>query len=204
MYLQNESLINRIREISAEAARRSKGQIGFEEHIALPEYGQIILRFSLETKTVSPDELDRWEALLYEIVGDEFLVDFMGSVYEKAGVDLHAAEHYFAAMADRYAGEELTPSVHAAGIREDAVYLLKKAGLSADTSVWEIQVDGSELLLLIFGKSGKPVRAVEEQPGLLVGEVDETACLGLFKAALYAKRNHISLARVLLAEDGVS
>ena len=69
MYLQNESLINRIREISAEAARRSKGQIGFEEHIALPEYGQIILRFSLETKTVSPDELDRREALLYEIVG---------------------------------------------------------------------------------------------------------------------------------------
>ena len=70
--------------------------------------------------------------------------------------------------------------------------------------MWEIQVDGSELLLLIFGKSGKPVRAVEERPGLLVGEVDETACLGLFKAALYAKRNHISLARVLLAEDGVS
>lgn len=204
MYLQNESLINRIREISTEAARRSKGQISFEEHIALPEYGQIILRFSLETKTVSPDDLDRWEALLYEIVGDEFLVDFMGSVYEKTGVDLQAAEHCFAAMADRYAGEELAPSVHAAGIRADAAYLLKKAGLSADARVWEIQVDGSELLLLIFGKSGKPVRAVEGQAGLFVGEVDETACLGLFKAALYAKRNHISLARVLLAEDGVS
>ena len=200
MYLQSERLINRIREISTEAALRSKGQISFEEHIALPEYGQIILRFSLETKTVSPDELDRWEALLYEIVGDEFLVDFMGSVYEEAGVDLHAAEHCFAAMADRYAGEELAPSVHAAGIREDAAQLLRVAGLSPKIRVWEIQPDGDELLLLVFGKSGAPVMAVERQAGLFVSEVDESTCRGLYKAALYARRKRISLARLLLGK----
>lgn len=199
MYLKSEGLLSRIREIAAEADRRTQGQIRYEEYIALPAYGQIILRFTLEAEHVSPDDLDRYEALLYEIVGDEFLIDFMGSVYRRAGVDLSDTEARFAEMAARYGGEELDPSVHAAGIRADAVRLLEKAGLPPDRRVWEIQIDGGELLLLVFGKGGTPLRAVDDS--LTVGEVGELPCLGLFRAAVHAKKAKVSLAGLLLDEQ---
>lgn len=196
MYLNSEGLLSRIREIAAEADRRTQGRLRYEEHIALPAYGQIILRFTLEAERVSPDELDRYEALLYEIVGDEFLIDFMGSVYRRAGADLADMDARFAEMAARYADEKLDPSVHAAGIRADAAKLLEKAGLSPGARVWEIQADGDELLLLVFGKSGTPLRTVDDS--LKAGEVDELPCLGLFRAAVHAKKAKVSLARVLL------
>ena len=196
MYLKSEGLLRRIREIAAEADRRSQGKIRYEEYIALPEYGQIILRFAYEADPVSADDLDHAEALLYEIVGDEFLVDFMGSVYRRAGADLSDTEARFAEMAARYGGEELAPSVHAAGIRADAACLLEQAGLPPDRRVWEIQIDGDELLLLVFGGSGAPFQAVTD--GLTVGEVDEKPCLGLFRAAIRAKTNRVSLLRLLL------
>ena len=55
--------------------------LSYEEYIALPYYGQIILRFMLHEDTVTLDDLDRYENLLNSIVGDEFLTDFMGTVY---------------------------------------------------------------------------------------------------------------------------
>ena len=47
MYIQSEKLQARIREISREAARQSGGVIAFEEFVAVPYYGQIVLRYML-------------------------------------------------------------------------------------------------------------------------------------------------------------
>ncbi len=43
MYILSDELQKRIREISREAARQSGGVIAFEEFVAVPYYGQIVL-----------------------------------------------------------------------------------------------------------------------------------------------------------------
>ena len=49
----------------------------------MPYYGgNIILRFDLKKEKVTLDELDQYEALMYEIVKDDFLIDFMGDIYK--------------------------------------------------------------------------------------------------------------------------
>ena len=202
MYLLGEELRLRIGEIAETAARRSQGAMKLEEFIALPYFGQIILRFELEKAAFTLAELDRYESLLYEIVGDEFLVDFMGSVYQKAGVDPATMEARFAEMAVKYAGERVAPSVHSEGIRKDAELLLERAGLDRSEKVWEIQVEDGALLLLTMGREPAAVRDLGGEPRLLVGRIREEDGLGLLQAALYAKRNRVSLARLLL-ENGL-
>ena len=201
MYLKNEALLSRIQSIAAEAATRSQQRIAYEEYIALPYFGQIILRFTLSTETVTLDELDRYESLLYEIVGDEFLIDFMGSVYRSAGVDYSRAEATFSAMAAVYAEESVFPSLHADGIRRDAALLLKSAGLPVNAPVWEIQIGDDEMLLLLLGEQHKSAEQVGTTPALSVGTVDQRPCVGLLKAAFYAKRNHVTLARLMLSAE---
>ena len=199
LYLLGQGLQNRIDRIAEEAESRSKGEIRFEESIALPYYGQIILRFSLERDEVSMTDLDACEALLYEIAGDEFLVDFMGSVYRKAGVDYTRLGETLVRLAAELPNEELPPSVHSAGIRADAAYLLKKAGLEPTEKVWEIQIEDGEQLLLLMGRCDRPIKVSDDCPGLRVAEVREEPCIGLMKAAVYARKRGISLARLLAA-----
>ena len=47
MYILSEELQERIRKISHEAAQQSGGVIAFEEFVAVPYYGQIVLRYML-------------------------------------------------------------------------------------------------------------------------------------------------------------
>ena len=47
MYILSEKLQERIREISREAVRQSGGVIAFEEYVAVPYYGQIVLRYKI-------------------------------------------------------------------------------------------------------------------------------------------------------------
>jgi hypothetical protein len=197
MYILEERLISRIRQIAEEAADRSSGQVVYEEYIALPYDGQIILRFSVSQDRITMQDLDHYENLLYEIVKDEFLIDFMGSVYKKAGVDYTNLEARLKELSGQLAGEQITPSVHSAGLREDAEYLLKIAGLPSGQRVWEIQPDGDEWALLISGNQNRKIKEVQSFVRLYVGEVNEEACTGLIWAAFYAKRNHVSIARIL-------
>ena len=90
MYLTNEKLLKRIQDISNEAELASNHALSFEEYIALPFFGQIILRFTLNLDKYTLDDLDRYESLLNDIAGEEFMTDFMGVVYKKVGVELQS------------------------------------------------------------------------------------------------------------------
>ena len=103
MYITGEAVTRRIAEIAKEADARSGHTISYEEYIAIPYIGQIILRFNLNQEAFTPDDLDRYERMLAEIAGDEFLVDFMGSVYRKAGVDFSGLWDRLAGMKEQYA-----------------------------------------------------------------------------------------------------
>ncbi len=198
MYLSNDVLQNRINEIAAQAETRSDGIIRYEERIALPYYGTIILRFSLASVSASLEDLDCQEALLYDIVGNEFLVDFMGSVYQSAGVPYENWEQTLAGFADKFKDEAWKPTVHAAGIQSDAKALLQKAGLDPNLAVWEIQPEDDETLLLVMGEAEKVLaQAMDGEKPLRVVEIPHKPCRGLFLAACYAKRNRVSLGRLL-------
>ncbi len=198
MYIYSEYLKKRIEEIAVQVKERTKGIVSYEEFIAIPYFGNIILRFNLEMEHYVIDDLDNYEKLLYDIVGDEFLVDFMGSVYKKVGVDFSNQEEQYAKMAEKYKDECIESSIHAVGIRDDAKILLDKAGIDNNKDVWEIQVDDNDLVLLILGDNNRKIKEISDQRNLYVGEVNKTSCTGLIKATYYAKRNHISVARILL------
>lgn len=200
MFLLGKELGDRIRQVADEALHRSRGAVRFAEFIALPYFGQIILRFTLAEGDGSLAALDRWEGLLYELVGDEFLVDFMGDDYRRAGIDYADIEERYAAFAEAFADEAVPPGLYHDRLREDAAELLKTAGFFPDEKVWEIQVSEDGLLLLLLGQSNRLLREADAA-GVTVAEVDERPCTGLIQAAFYAKRNHISLGR-LLAGDG--
>lgn len=198
MYLSNDKLQKRINEIAAQAETRSDGMIRYAERIALPYYGAIILRFSFTSASFSLEELDRYEALLYDIVGDEFLIDFMGSVYQSAGVRYENWEQTLAAFADEYKDEAWKPTVHAVGIQSDAKALLQKAGLDPNLAVWEIQPEEHETLLLVMGEAENCLAQITDGGKLIrVVEIPGKPCRGLFLAACYAKRNRVSLGRLL-------
>ena len=198
MYLESEKLLARIQEISKEAEIKSNHMLSYEEYIALPYYGQIILRFMLHEDTVTLDDLDRYENLLNSIVGDEFLTDFMGTVYKKSGLDYSKMNQRMIEMATQFQNEAVTDSIHAEGIRADAVSLLKLVNLDINSPVWEIQVEDKEYILLLLGKERKEILTIDEPISLSVVEVDSRTCSGLIKAAFFCKRNHISLGRALL------
>ncbi len=162
MYLTNELLVNRIQEISQRTELMSDHALSFKEYIALPFFGQIILRFMLNLDEYTLDDLDRYESLLNEIAGEEFMTDFMGVVYKKVGVDFSTLDQRLTEMTSQFMDEEIHDSIHANGIREDAAALLKRAGLDTNIPVWEIQVEEDEYNLLLLGKDNKLLLTADE------------------------------------------
>ena len=84
MFIKSPELLERIQKVSDDINKRSGGLIVFEEYIAVPIFGFVTLRFELLSEEVTRAELDGYERLMQEAAGDEFQVDFMGSVYKKA------------------------------------------------------------------------------------------------------------------------
>lgn len=124
MFINSEQLINKIKLVSNEIALRSNGKITFEEYISLPYYGYIILRFNLNENCYSIADLDRYEAMMYDCVKDDFLIDFMGNVYRKIGIDYCKMDKLFSECLDCYRNEKLNPSSYAKLIENDAKHLL--------------------------------------------------------------------------------
>ena len=190
-------LQERIRAAAQTAEEQTGHMVKYEESVALPYFGQIILRFTVNTEEITFDQLDRYERILNEICGDEFLSDFMGSVYRKAGADYSGLEETLQSFAVKYADEKVIPSVHAAAVREEADRLLELAGLSAGMPVWEIQEEEDAVILLIMGNESRRLKEVDAPFRILVNEVPSEQCTGLVKAAFFAKRSGISLGRLL-------
>ena len=198
MYINSEALKVRIDEIAREANERIDRPIHLEEYIAIPCFGQIILRFMLEGEDYTLEDLERYERELYQIAGDEFLVDFMGSVYRKAGVDYEDLDRTMLLMEQKYREEPILSSVHSEGIRADARELLRVAGMDPGRKVWEIQLEDGAFTLLLMGTENRTIREMEEPVRLAVMETKEAACTGLMKAAMRSKRLGVSLGRLMM------
>ncbi len=198
MFVNSEELKNKIQIVSNKIALRSNGKIVFEEYIALPFYGYIILRFNLNDKHYTAADLDRYEAMMYEYAKDDFLIDFMGEIYRNIGIDYQKMDKLFADCLDFYHDEPLYASAYANLLDRDARHLLKLCGLADDLPVWEIQIE-EEIQLLILGNKSEPLGQFNKD-GMTINVyvVASKACKGLTAAVFYAKRNNISLASALL------
>ena len=198
MYITSPELLQRIDAIANAIQAKSHGAILYEEYIALPHCGQIILRFNLQSTDFTLQELDQYESLLHKTVGEDFLIDFMGTVYRALGVDYTHMDELFRHCGEVYADEPILPSNCAAALRDDARSLLSLCGLDPAQPVWEIQPE-EELHLLLYGSKNAPLGQYSAG-GLTirVSTADSVACNGLTKAAFFAKRTGISLARALL------
>ena len=198
MINNNKQFLKRLEEIKCRISNDTNGLIEYEEFIVIPHFEFIILRFILNKETITIDELDKYETYLYQIVGDDFLVDFMGSVYKKAGVDFSSLEAKLRELNKRL-NKEQTNIVcpFAKEISNDKNELLSVGGFPLDSDVWEIQYDEDGIALIILGNQNRVIKEIDNNPPIVVREVSREECFGLIKAALYAKRNKTSLARLI-------
>ncbi len=198
MYCISKEFTEKIHTYTNQIEEKSNGVLVFEEYIPLPHFGNTVLRFNICKDTYTLEDLDAYEALMQDIVKDEFLVDFMGSVYQKVGFEPQMFEEKFIKCYHRYKHIPITPRDYQKLLEEDARSLLKICGFPPDVRVWEIQTD-EEISLFILGKENRGIGTYRfEEKELHVYEVEETSCVGLMKAILYAKEQRISMVRVLL------
>lgn len=80
---------------------------------------------------------------------------------------------------------------------EECRKLLRACGLSEDAEVWEIQSGEEPALLLLGDRNGLLGRADCGETTVKIYTAERTACEGLMKAAIHAKRNGISLMRAI-------
>ena len=198
MFIDSEIFNNHITKIKETIDKLTNHKIVFEEYIVVPYFGFIILRFNLNDDSVSLDDLDKYERQLYEIVGPDYLVDFMGSTYRKVGVVFSNFSDKLRRLFNIYKNENIEFNApYKKDIQNDANELLIKAGLNTKEKVWEIQIEDDEINLLILGKENRLIKTIEGQTRINVQEVKEEECTGLVKAIFYAKRNKVSLGRLL-------
>ncbi len=198
MFINSEQLKKRIQLVSSEIALRSGGRVTFVEYISLPYYGYVILRFNLNENQYSFADIDRYEAIMYDCVGDEFLIDFMGGIYRNIGINYRKMDKLFADCLNIYGDEKLSKSTYAEMIEDDAKQLLALCGLPTNLPVWEIQIE-DEIQLLLLGNSNESLgRYCKDGIVINVHQVASTPCEGLIAAVFYAKRNNVSLANALM------
>ena len=198
MICDNKDFLRTLKEIKNRVSNETNGLIEYKEFIAIPHFGFIILRFILNKETVTLDELDEYEHYLYKIVGNDFLVDFMGAVYKKAGVDFSSLGAKLKELNKRLTKEQSNiVCPFAKEINNDKNELLSVGGFPLDSDVWEIQYDEDGIALIILGNQNRVIKEIDNNPPIVVREVSREECFGLIKAALYAKRNKTSLARLI-------
>ena len=194
MFIESDELIARINALSEQIFEQTHHNVVYEEYIAIPFFGgNIILRFNMNTNTYTLDDLDYYETIMNRIVGNEFLIDFMGDVYRNAGVDYTNIEAKFRDFNVKYQYITIPDSVYSTRVCADAQYLLGKCGLPDNTPVWEIQVE-HPMPLLILGNSHRLIKRIDD---IEVIETEREPCEGLIKATFYAKKKGISLGRMM-------
>lgn len=198
MFITSKQLKERVQTVSNEITLKSGGKVTLEEYIFLPYYGYVILRFNLNENYYTLADVDRYESMMYDCVGDEFLIDFMGDVYRNIGIDYHKMDKLLADCFDFLKDEKLFKSSYAEMIENDAKQLLALCNLPTNLPVWEIQIE-EEILLILLGDSNKSLgRYMKDDAVINAFQVASKPCAGLISAAFYAKRNNVSLGNVLL------
>ena len=198
MFTEGKMFCKQLNQIKDKVAILTDCKVTFEEYVVVPYFGFIILRFNLKDDFTSLDDLDKYETKLCEIVGNDYLVDFIGSIYRSAGVNFETLPNELKRLSNEYINEniEFDPP-YKQNIQKDAESLLVKVGLTLDYKVWEIQIEEDEINLLILGKDNRLIKTVQDKTKINVIETNEEECTGLVKAIFYARRNKISLARLL-------
>jgi hypothetical protein len=197
MFLTGDWLQDRLIALDEQVQEATQGAVRREEHIALPYFGQIIVRFQTN-EAAALEEVDAWERKLQRLVGDDFLVDFMGSVYRRLGVDYRRLDEIVERLGQRFKDEPMCEGPFAEQIEADAQALLLLCGMPETAPVWEIQWEEGEYALLLLGQENRPLRTVEGEPPIHVMEVNGVLCEGLMRAAFAAKRMGVSLGRLML------
>lgn len=190
------------KKLIAEAVRlvpeRTGRRVTFTEYILLPHFGgNVMLRFGLADGTVTKDELDALESLLYETVPEGFLCDFMGSVYRRAGFHIPHLDEKLRRCAEVYSEEEIPRSPFADEVEAECRDRLRGCGLPEDAEIWEIQEGDEPMVLLLGDRSEQLGEAEYAAMPVGLGVAERTACEGLMKAAMFAKRSGISLMRAV-------
>ena len=188
MINENKTFLEKIEGIKSRISNETNDLIEYEEFIAIPHFGFIILRFNLNKETTTIDELDKYETYLYQIIGNEFLIDFMGSVYKKVGVDFTSLGTKLKELNQRFDEEQcdiLCPFIKE--INEDKNELLNLTDYPLDSDVWEIQYDEDGIALILLGSQNRVIKELDSNPSIVVREVSKEECFGLVKATFYAK-----------------
>ena len=194
--LISTELLHRIDEIADNISSATNGIVQFEEYILLPYYENIVLRFDLALNEYTLDDLDEYERIIYKIVGNEFLTDFMGNVYRKVGTFYDNLNDTLKTCAVNLK-EAITPSVYSEAMLSVTDQLQKLCGLSENEKIWEVQPDDEPLILLLAKEEGTMRSLSVNGQCYHIGTVDEQCCEGLMQAIFCAKRTNCSLARIL-------
>ncbi len=198
MYCTSNEFISRMRVYIDEIEEKSEGVLVFVEYIPLPFFGNTTLRFDIKKESYTLEDLDAYEAFMQDIVQDAFLVDFMGSVYQRVGFEPWMYEEKFRRCYHKYQDVPIVAREYQQELRKDAAFLLRKCGLPIDARVWEIQNE-EEIALFVFGAQNRKIGTYAlEDNAIQVYEVEEVPCIGLMRAIMYASLQHISMVRVLL------
>ena len=104
MFMTGEWLQQRLAALNKRVLEATNGSVHLEEHIALPAYGQIIARFQTDSVS-SITEVDELERQIQGLAGEEFLVDFMGSVYRQLGVEYSRLDEINERLGQRFKEE---------------------------------------------------------------------------------------------------
>ena len=151
MFLTGAWLRERIVELDRRVRSVTDDLVRMAEYIALPCFGgQIIVRFTVEN-IITLEKADELERKLRELAGDEFLVDFMGSVYRRLGVDYSRLDEIAERLGKRFKDEPLYKGPYAEFIEADARTLLSQCDFPQTVPVWEIQWEDEEYALLLMG-----------------------------------------------------
>lgn len=198
MYCTSSAFLARMRAYVDEIEEKSEGVLSFVEYIPLPYFGNTILRFDINKDNYTLDDLDAYEAFMQDIIHDEFLVDFMGSVYQSVGFEPWMYDEKFRKCYQIYRNVSIISAHYQTELKQDAVFLLEKCGLSPELKVWEIQIE-EDIAVFVLGEGNQRIGTYAFEDGTIhVYEVEEMSCIGLMRAVMYAKRKHISMVRVLL------
>lgn len=198
MYCTSIDFINKMQNYINKIEEKSDGVLIFVESIILPYFGNTILRFNINQVNYTLDDLDVYEAFMQSIVEDEFLVDFMGNVYQKIGFEPQMYDEKFRKCYHTYMDVPITPRDDHTALKKDAALLLGKCGVSPTLKVWEMQIE-EEITLFVLGEKNRKIGTYAlVNDTIHIYEVEEMPCIGLMRAIMYARTQHISMGRVLL------
>ena len=212
LYSVSSALTGEILKVANEVSRTLKGKVSLVEYVTLPEVGQhVILRFELQDKSFSLDEIDAIENMLDRLVGENFWAVIVGEAYRKVAPEFPLdklparLEIFSKIVANIPLPVASTP--FASKIKEDAQIIRETTTLSPDDWVWEVEVpfNKEENLPIIRIVSAKP----QDKVVVTIGDQEFTveflppgdSYKALVKAYPMARKSGMALLRYIFDES---